>query len=148
MIKGVFVFVYGLIVFFCPEKQIRVVERASAMLIEPGYYIAESDTTFEFMNRRYVIKTREFFNVDEIINRVAILKPLGYLEFSEGEIISSKKFLDNFGFSRTIKAHIIDDDHISVNKKPFVVKRIDRKRKRIFYSPSRKNDTLYYLVYK
>lgn len=148
MIKILLVFIYSLTLFSCFEKQIKVIERTSAMLVEPGYYIGENDSTFEFMNHRYLIKTREFFDDDEMINRVAILKSEGYLEFSKAEFGKLKNFLDDHEFNKTLKTYIIDDDHISVNTKSFIIKEIDRKRKMIFYSSSSGNDPLYYLVYK
>jgi len=154
MINNFLVFVFNLMLFSClneqssSNKQVHVVERVSAMLIEPGYYIGENDSIFNFMNHKYLIKTREFFDNDEIISHVAILKSEGYLEFSKAEFSKLKNFLDGHGFSEAIEANIVDKRHLDVNKKRFLIRGVDRNRRRIYYTSSINKDTLYCLVYR
>lgn len=98
------------------------------------------------VNHRYLIKTREFFDDDEKISHVAILKSEGYLESSAVEFSKffKKNFSDQHDFSDHLKANIIDKHRLNVNS--FIIKKIDRKK--IFYISGSQVRTLYYLEYK
>ena len=148
MINNFLVFIFGLTFLYCFDDQIKVVERMSAILIEPGYYLSENDSSFEFKNHRYLVKTKEFFDQNGLITRVAIRKSEGYLEFSKVEFSKLKDFLYDHGFSKSLKANIIDEHSIKLNTKSFDVQYIDRQEKKIFYTLGSKKNVLYCLIYK
>ncbi|MBB6273340.1 hypothetical protein HDF26_003800 [Pedobacter cryoconitis] len=148
MIKGFLMFVCSLIFFLFFNERVKVVQRASAVLVGPGYYVAETDSTFEFKKHKYLIKTREFFDQNGEITDVAILKSEGYLEFSKAEFNKLKNFLKIHSFSKTIAADIIDHHYVEINAKRFLIEGVDKKRKIIFYSSQDQKEMLYYLIYK
>jgi hypothetical protein len=148
IIRGFLILIYSLASFIYSKAQVKVVERGEAMQIVPGYSILESYSLFEFRKHKYLIVTKEFFDDHEEIRRVSILKSEGYVEFSKDEFGKLNHFLEIHGFSKNIKATLVDDHHLIINKEKFLVERIDKKQKRIFYTSAGKKGAVYYLVYK
>jgi hypothetical protein len=148
MIKTYLLILWGFAILSCSKEQIKIVERSSAMLIEPGYYVSESDSTFVFRGHKYLIKTKAFFDDREEIDHVLLWKSEGYLAFSKKEFSKLRGFLEEHDFSKTIEADIIDDYHISLNSKIIKVDTIDKAHKEIYYKVSSKKEILYRLLYK
>jgi len=70
MINNLLAFIFSLLFSSCVDDKIKTTERISAVLIEPGYYVSENDSTFEFMNHRYLINTIESFDDQGMICKV------------------------------------------------------------------------------
>jgi hypothetical protein len=128
--------------------KIKIASRSSAMMIEPGYSLGESDSTFVYNGHKYLVKNSEYFDDNGEITHVAIWKSEGYLVFSKRQFSKLKDFLAEHNFSKTIDANIIDNHQILLNSQKIKVEIIDKKRKEIFYRLNNKDEIIYRLIYE
>ncbi len=135
------------------NKKIQVVERTEAMLINKGYVVLNSDSVFEFQNKKYLIKTREFFDENGELNHAMLWSEMGYEDWPKKNMAKIKHFLDDYGFSHFINAWLIDNQHIKINSNTGLIRGIDEKRRIIYYNIDRdKNPNkivyLHRIIYK
>lgn len=126
------------------HSKIVVIERQRAMNITAGYTVSDGDSVFYFNKKKYVMLSREFFEEDGNIKKALLRRDLGYLELSRQDIISDK----NSDFSRSIEAMIIDNNQVKVNSEVFLIARIDKKHKKLYYTLKRQPQYLNCLVYR
>jgi hypothetical protein len=116
------------------DKKIQVIERTEAILVNKGYVVLSSDSVFEFNNKKYLIKAREFFNENKEISHAVIWSEMGYEDWPKENMLKTKHFLDDYGFSRSIEASFVDNKHIKINSTIGLIKGIDKRRRIIYYS--------------
>ena len=114
------------------QDKINVLEKIKANKIPDQYYVLETDSVIHFKGKRYLIEFREFFNENQF-DKIAIWKPLGYLEFSNVEIAKSRKFMQLYNIKPIIQASITDAYHININGKAFLIISRNVKLKEIYY---------------
>jgi hypothetical protein len=148
MIRAFILVLFSTAIFSCAETKIKIIERGSAMLVEPGYYLSESDSTFMLKGHKYLIKTREYFDDNGEITHVSIWKSEGYLDFYKKEFTKLKNFLTEHNFSNITDASIIDDKHIIINSKTIEIITIDKGQNQIYYKVKGENNIIYRLLYK
>lgn len=129
---------------FSYSNKINVAERQTAMCIAPGYVVGDQDSVFYFNKRKYVILSREFFGEDGNITSGLLRKDMGYLEFT-GQEIQSNNYED---FSKFINAAQLNAKQVKINSSVFVVSRIDKKNKKIYYKSQKQPQYLYCLIYR
>lgn len=129
------------------QDKINVLEKIKANKIPDPYYVLETDSIIHFKGKRYLIENREFFNENQF-DKIAIWKPLGYLEFSNAEIGKSRKFMQLYNIKPIIQASITDAYHININGKVFLIISRNVKLKEIYYSDRKFSKALYILKYK
>ena len=126
------------------HNKVIVIERQTSLNIVPGYTVSDGDSVFYFKRKKYVLLTRECFGEDGNIKKAFLRKELGFLEFTRQDIISDKKS----DFSQSIKASIIDSKHIKVNSDIFLISKIDKKSKRLYYIMKSQPQYLNCLIYQ
>ncbi|CAH0304293.1 hypothetical protein SRABI27_04862 [Pedobacter sp. Bi27] len=129
------------------QDKINVLEKIKANKIPDQYYVLETDSVIHFKGKRYLIEFREFFNENQF-DKIAIWKPLGYLEFSNVEIAKSRKFMQLYNIKPIIQASITDAYHININGKAFLIISRNVKLKEIYYFDRKFPKELYILKYK
>lgn len=127
--------------------KINVLEKIKANKIIDAYYVLETDSIIKFKGKRYLMEFREFFNKNHF-DKIAIWKPLGYLEFTNVELAKSKKFFEVYNIKPIIQASIIDPSHINVNGKLFFIISQNLKSKEIYYLDRKFPKELYILKYE
>lgn len=148
MIKIVFQIFLVMQFFNCTsEGNLQVSERAKAIQVDPGYYVSEESITFNFKKRRYLVQSQELFDKNGLLVEVKILKSEGYLSFLRPEINKLKNFVTRHNFSDKIKSSMVDEKHLEINSKVFLIAGIDKGNKRIFYAMDKNESVIYYLGY-
>lgn len=118
------------------NKKVQVIERINAMRLYKGFAVVSTDSIFEFNGKKYIIKTREFFDGNGEISDAKLWSEMGYEDWPKKNMLEIKHFLDDYGFSRFINVSLIDNQHIKINSYIGLIKRIDEKRKIIYYNIS------------
>lgn len=135
------------------NKKVRVVERTNAMQLYRGFAVVSTDSIFEFNGKKYVIKTREFFDEKGEISDVKLWSEMGYENWPKKNMLEIKHFLDDYDLSRFINVSLIDNQHIKINSNTGLIRGIDEKRRIIYYNIDRdKNPNkivyLHRIIYK
>ncbi|MET4082197.1 hypothetical protein ABIB40_002153 [Pedobacter sp. UYP30] len=63
--------------------------------------VLDTDSIIRYEAKSYLVDLMEDYDKGKLI-KISIWKSLGYLEFTENEVISSKMFRDNYGLSDTL----------------------------------------------
>jgi len=129
------------------QAKINVLEKIKANKITNPYYVLETDSIIKFKGKRYLMEFREFF-IENHFDKIAIWKPLGYLEFSNVELAKSQKFNEVYNVKPTIQASITDTYHININGKIFLMISRNVKLKEIYYFDRKFPKELFILKYK
>jgi hypothetical protein len=93
-----------------------------------------TDSIFEFNSKKYIIKTREFFDENVEISHAALWSKMGYEDWTKKSMSKITDFLNDYDFSRFIIASLIDNKHIKINSDTGWIQGIDKTRKIIYYN--------------
>jgi hypothetical protein len=87
-----------------------------------------------FKLRKYLIKTREFFDENVELNHAMLRSEMGYEDWPKKNMTKIRHFLDDDDFSRFINAWLIDNKHLKINSNIGLIKGIGERRKTIYYT--------------
>lgn len=122
-----------------------IIQRISAHQIYEGYNILPTDSIINFENKKFLIHQIEDYRNGKLM-RVSVWKPLGYLDFSEKNVLASKKFLDNHDLCDTLCFAEKSKEKVVINGKTYYSKKKEENRWYLETKP--KKGKLYILVYE
>ena len=116
-----------------PKRKLAVVEVDDGMKIVTGDALLNTDKVFKLDSQTYVIRTRDFFDVQGEMTHAMTWDAIGYVNWARKDIKDVKLFSKEHEMLPKAEAYIIKDNHLLINGDTIMIRRIDLKGEIIYY---------------
>ena len=138
-----------LIIFILPglnsQDNIEIIKKISAHRIYEGYNVLSTDSIIRYKDKRYLVDVIEDYDESKLF-KVSIWKPMGYLEFSNKDLIRSKKFQKAYELSDTVFFEEQKGGRMLINGRTFYIEK--RFKTRMYITNPSHKDKLYVIDYR
>lgn len=124
----------------------RVVKKMTAHRVHEVYNGIGTDSLINFKGKKYFVNWIEDYDESSKLIKFSIWKPLGYLEFSEKNVIHDQKFQKEYRLRDTLAYRKLNDDSVKLNGVVYTVK--GKEKDRLYLVRSSEKEKLYILEFK
>lgn len=137
-----------LLMGYCSFQQAppRVVRKMTAHRVHEVYNGIGTDSLINFKGKKYFVNWIEDYDESSKLIKFSIWKPLGYLAFSEKNVIHAQKFQKDYGLRDTLAYRKLKDDKVLLNSVVYTIK--GKEKDRLYLVRSSEKEKLYILEFK
>lgn len=143
------------LIISCKQAKVRlnVTEIVDGMEVTRGYVVLATDSVFHVDQRKFIIKSREYFNDKGEVTHAVIWSELGYSDWPKKAFAPITHFLEDNQMQPTISSYLINSQRLVINADTTLVRKMDSKEKVIYYNLNRDNHAqgprhIHYICYR
>jgi hypothetical protein len=121
------------------KERLNVTEIVDGMEVTRGYVVLATDSVFHVDQRKFIVKSREYFNDKGEVTHAVIRSTLGYSDWPKKAFAPIAHFLEDNQMQSTVKTYLMDSQRLVINADTALVRQIDIKVKVIYYNLKRDN---------